>query len=135
MFYLELERPNEMEIQVVGLPVLLSGAGKWCEKEKVAQMQLLIEELHEMVTGFGRQLGFGLLHERVIGSPMQLLIVELHEMVMVAQRQPVFLEMVMVALNQPVLGLLHEMVMIVEKWLGIQQPREVVAEVQFVLVP
>jgi hypothetical protein len=75
------------------------------------------------------------LHERVMGAPMQLLIVELHEMVMVAQRQPVFLEMVMVALNQPVLGLLHEMVMIVEKWLGIQQPREVAAEVQFVLVP
>ena len=80
MFYLELERPNELEIQVVGLPVLLSGAGKWCEKEKVAQMQLLIVELHEMVT--------------------------------VAQRQPVFLEMVMLALN-----------------------REVVAEVQFVPVP
>lgn len=95
IFYLELEWPNETGIEFGGRSLLLLiGAGKWCEKEKEPQMQLLIVELLEMVTGFEGRLGIEFSHERVMGAQMQLLIVEFHEMVMVAQRQPVFLEIV-----------------------------------------
>lgn len=103
IFYLELEWPNETGIEFGGPSLLLLiGAGKWCEKEKEPQMQLLIVELLEMVTVFERRLGIEFLHERVMavmGTQMQLLIVEFHEMVMVAQRQPVFLEIVILVGN------------------------------------
>ena len=100
IFYLELEWPNQMRIEFGGPSLLLLiGAGKLCEKEKEQQMQLLIVELHEMVTGFERLLGVEFSYERVKGAQMQLLIVGFHEMVMVAQRQPLFLEMVILVGN------------------------------------
>ena len=111
IFYLELEWPNQMRIEFGGPSLLLLiGVGKLCEKEKEPQMQLLIVELHEMVTGFERLLGVEFSYERVKGAQMQLLIAGFHEMVLVAQRQPLFLEMVMVAKRQP---LFLEMVILV----------------------